>query len=99
MPSQPSLPPVVPTKARWFLVFGVVGLVAAFIMLYALSHDLVAGDLAIIFWPTSMVLISGGESLGIKTITTFLAFAGNFLVYGLVGLIIGSIAGFFQRAK
>jgi hypothetical protein len=98
MPRKPSLQPVVPTKARWFLVFGVVGIVAAFVMLYALSHDLVVGDLAIIFWPTSMILIAGGDSLGIKAVTTFFAFAGNFLLYGLVGLIIGSIVGLFQRA-
>ncbi len=96
-PTAPSKPRS-PSRLRWFLVFGMVGLVVALIMLYALSHELVVADFALIFWPTSMVLLSGGDTIWVKAIVTTLAFAGNFVLYGLFGLLIGAIANRFRRA-
>ena len=97
MPKHRTPPNASPSSLRWFLVFGIVGLVVAFIMLYALSHELVVGDLALIFWPTSMVLLSGSDDFWPKAITTALAFGGNFVLYGFVGLLIGAIAKRLRR--
>jgi hypothetical protein len=97
MPRKPSPVSAFPTLTRWFLVFGVVGLVVALIMLYALSHEVVEANLALIFWPASMVLLSESDTLWVKILTTALAFGGNFLLYGFVGLIVGAIANRFKR--
>ena len=75
--------------SRWFVSFGVLGILIAFFVFYALSHELVIADYAIVFWPTSMVLLSGDDTFWSKTITIALAFIGNFLLYGLAGVIIG----------
>jgi hypothetical protein len=77
---------------KWFVVGGIAGVVVAFFFLYALSHEFVAANYAIIFWPTSMVMLGADEGFLFKTITIASAFAGNFLLYGLVAVMIGAVA-------
>jgi hypothetical protein len=62
-------------------------------MLYALSHQRISADHAVIFWPSSMVLLAtGGDDVSwANTLTTALAFGGNFLLYGLFGLLIRAV--------
>jgi hypothetical protein len=81
----------------WFLAFGVLGLAVALFLLYALSHELVVADYAIIFWPTSMVLLAANDSYWTKVLTIGFAFGGNFILYGLIGIIVGFFVNRFRR--
>jgi hypothetical protein len=88
-PTQRTQPARKKRLSRWFVSFGVLGIAVAFFVFYALSHELVIADSAIVFWPTSMVMLTGDDTFWSKTITITLAFIGNFLLYGLAGVIIG----------
>jgi drug/metabolite transporter (DMT)-like permease len=76
---------------KWFIVGGIIGIAVAFFFLYALSHDMVAANYAVIFWPTSMAMLGTSEDALIKTLTIAFAFAGNFLLYGAVAALVGAI--------
>ena len=68
------------------------GIAVAFFLFYALSHELVIADYALIFWPASMALLSTLDGVWAETLTIAFAFIGNFLLYGLAAVIIGAIA-------
>ncbi len=74
-------------------------MIAAFFFFYAIAHELVAADYAIIFWPTSMVMLGADEGFLVKTLTIAFAFAGNFVLYGLVAAAIGAIVRRLKRSS
>ena len=68
------------------------GIAVAFFLFYALSHELVIADYALIFWPASIALLAAHDGSWAETLTITFAFIGNFLLYGLAAVIIGTIA-------
>ncbi len=71
---------------------GIVGIAVAFFLFYALSHELVIADYALIFWPASIALLAAHDGSSVETLTITFAFIGNFLLYGLAAVVIGAIA-------
>jgi drug/metabolite transporter (DMT)-like permease len=77
---------------KWFVAGGIVGIAVAFFLFYALSHELVIADYALIFWPASIALLATHDGFWAETLTITFAFIGNFLLYGLAAVIIGAVA-------
>ncbi len=77
---------------KWFVAGGILGIAVAFFLFYALSHELVIADYALILWPSSMAMLAPTDSSWAETLTIALAFIGNFLLYGLAAVIIGALA-------
>ena len=82
---------------RWFFCFGVLGIGAAFCLLYAISHQLVVANYAIIFWPASMILLSATDGFWYKAFMLAISLCGNFLLYGLAGVVVGLIWNWIVR--
>jgi hypothetical protein len=77
---------------RWFLVAGVVGVVVAVLLGVALRYDYVSSGLVVILWPAAMVQLIDPQTIGSKIAVGLIAYGSNFLIYGLVGVGIGSAA-------
>jgi hypothetical protein len=77
---------------KWFVAGGILGIAVAFFLFYALSHELVIADYALIFWPASLAMLAAHDGLWAETLTITFAFIGNFFLYGLAGVTIGAIA-------
>jgi len=82
---------------KWFVAGGILGILVAFFVFYALSHELVIAEYAIIFWPTSMIMLSANDGFWNETLTIAFAFIGNFLIYGLLGVLIGMVVKHSRR--
>jgi hypothetical protein len=72
---------------RWFLIAGCLGVVVAVVLTLLLSHDLIPAAVAIALWPTSILGLVDPTNLRDQIITGFFTFGGNFLLYGLLGLL------------
>ena len=82
---------------RWFVCFGILGIGAAFFVLYALSHQLVVANYALIFWPASMILLSDTDGFWFKALMLAISLCGNFFLYGLAGVVIGLVWNWVVR--
>jgi hypothetical protein len=81
-----------PTDAhlgRWFLASGVVGLVVAVLLAAGLHYDRVSSGLVVVLWPAAMVQLIDPSTIGSKAAVGLIAYGSNFLIYGLVGAVIG----------
>jgi hypothetical protein len=74
---------------RWFLSSGVVGMGVAAILTGLMIHDLVPTRLALALWPSSIVGLVDPHTLTDKLYTMAFTFGGQFLLYGLGGLLLG----------
>jgi hypothetical protein len=77
----------VASPKRWFLIAGCLGVVVAVVLTLLLSHDLIPAAVAIALWPTSILGLVDPTNLRDQIITGFFTFGGNFLLYGLLGLL------------
>ena len=82
----------VPPK-RWFLLAGCIGVVVAVVLTLLLSHDLIPAGIAIALWPTSILGLVDPTNLRDQIITGVFTFGGNFLLYGLLGLLVRYLGG------
>ncbi|MGC2612477.1 MAG: hypothetical protein WA354_00495 [Terracidiphilus sp.] len=74
---------------RWFLASGVVGLVMALLLAVGLHYDSVSSGLVEALWPAAMVQLIDPRTVGAKIAVGLIAYGSNFLIYGLVGAVIG----------
>jgi hypothetical protein len=74
---------------RWFLGCGVVGIVVAALLTGLMIHDLVPTGLALALWPGSIVGIVDPHTLTEKLLVVAVTFGGQFLLYGIAGLLLG----------
>ncbi len=73
---------------RWFLVSGCVGLVVALsLATLAGSHQL-NPRLLLVLWPISVIGLAEPSGLTDKIIFGALEFGGNFVLYGVIGILI-----------
>jgi hypothetical protein len=78
---------------RWFLLTGCIGVVVAVVLTLLLSHDLIPAGIAIALWPTSILGLVDPTNLRDQIITGVFTFGGNFLLYGLLGLLVRYLGG------
>jgi hypothetical protein len=78
---------------RWFLIAGCIGVVVAVVLSLLLSHDLIPAAIAIALWPTSILGLVDPTNLRDQIITGVFTFGGNFLLYGLLGLLVRYLGG------
>jgi hypothetical protein len=78
---------------RWFLLAGCIGVVVAVVLTLLLSHDLIPAGIAIALWPTSILGLVDPTNLRDQIITGVFTFGGNFLLYGLLGLLVRYLGG------
>lgn len=73
---------------RWFLIAGCIGVVLAVALSLLLTHDLVPTGVVIALWPTSILGLVDPSNLRDQIITGIFTYGGNFLLYGLLGLVL-----------
>ena len=78
---------------RWFLLAGCLGVVVAGVLTLLLSHDLIPAAVAIALWPTSILGLVDPTNLKDQIITGVFTFGGNFLLYGVLGLLVRYLGG------
>jgi len=79
--------------ARWFLISGVVGILVAAVLAGLMIHNLVPMKVALALWPTSIFGMGdlGYQMTFIETVlTAVFTFGGEFILYGLAGLLRGN---------
>ena len=72
----------------WFVIAGCIGVVVAVVLTLLLSHDLIPAAVAIALWPTSILGLVDPTNLRDQIITGLFTYGGNFLLYGLLGLLV-----------
>jgi hypothetical protein len=80
---------------RWFLVSGCVGVGVALVLLAMATRHIVSPTVLLILWPSSIAGIADPSSVSDKIMVAAFEFGGNFLLYGVIGALIG--VGFRQR--
>lgn len=82
---QPEFRPL-----RWFLIPGAIGIVVAIVLTELMIHDLVSTTVALALWPSSIAGIADPRTVVDKVLTAAFTFGGEFLLYGLAGLLLGN---------
>ncbi len=87
---------------RWFFFSGGVGLAIAIILADLLRHDLMAHDLGStellkVLWPSSLVSGAGGTTVPAQLLDGLLMYGGQFVLYGLCGLLLASLVSQLRR--
>ena len=83
-------------RYRWFFFAGGIGLAIAIILADLLSHDLMAhdlgsGELLKVLWPSSVVSGAHAATVPAQLLDGLLMYGGQFVLYGLVGLLLASL--------
>ena len=73
----------------WFLISGCVGVLVAVALGMIASHRSLSPKLLLTLWPTSIIGIADPSTLSDKILFAVIEFGGNFLLYGIVGTILG----------
>jgi hypothetical protein len=75
---------------RWFLIAGAIGIVVAVVLTELMAHDLVSTAVAFMLWPSAIAGIVDPGTLADKVLVATCTFGGEFALYGLAGLLLGS---------
>jgi hypothetical protein len=74
---------------RWFLFSGCVGVLVALLLLALAARRIVSPTVLLVLWPSSIAGIADPSSVFDKVIVAAFEFGGNFLLYGIIGALIG----------
>jgi hypothetical protein len=75
--------------ARWFLLFGCVGLLVAVTLAAIATSRMVSPIILVAQWPHSIVGIADPTNPSDKILFAVIEFGGNFILYGVVGTLVG----------
>jgi hypothetical protein len=78
-----------PHFGRWFLIAGGVGLGIAVLLSVAMGYDRASTAVVLALWSTAMVQLIDPRTIGSQIATALIAYGGNFLIYGLLGVGVG----------
>jgi hypothetical protein len=78
-------------RGKWFLGCGIFGVAVAAILTWLMIQDAVPTSLALALWPTSIAAIGDPHTFTEKLLTGLITFGGQFTLYGMAGLVVGSI--------
>jgi hypothetical protein len=74
---------------RWFLIAGCIGVAIAVVLTILSSDDRVSPWTVLFLWPTSVFALVDPRTVWSRVITGVFTFGGNFLLYALIGLVVG----------
>lgn len=81
----------------WFLVSGCIGIIIALLLAAAASYRELNPMLLLALWPSSIVGLSDPATLPGKILIGTSEFGGNFLLYGVVGTVLGFVLRLGRR--
>lgn len=73
----------------WFLVSGCLGVLVAFMLTVMAANHAVKPTVILVLWPSSIAGIADPSTLSDKIIIAVFEFGGNFILYGIIGTLIG----------
>ena len=77
---------------RWFVASGAVGVLIALLLAAGLHYDAVSSGVVVTLWPAAMVQLIDPKAIGSKIAVGLIAYGSNFIIYGLIGAVIGFTA-------
>lgn len=83
----------------WFLAGGAVGVLIALLLAAGLHYDAVSSGVVVTLWPAAMVQLIDPKTIGSKIAVGLIAYGSNFLIYGLIGAVVGFTANRLLRLQ
>ncbi|MGC1685115.1 MAG: hypothetical protein WA734_05800 [Candidatus Acidiferrales bacterium] len=83
----------------WFFISGCVGVLVALGLVAATSYYELSPALLLALWPFSIVGLTEPSTLSGKIFVGVFEFGGNFILYALLGTIVGGALSEFARAE
>ena len=74
---------------RWFLVSGCLGVLVALILMLMTASHRIGPTVLLVLWPSSIAGIADPSNPSDKIIVAMFEFGGNFILYGLIGTVMG----------
>jgi len=74
---------------RWFLMCGCLGVFVALILMAMAANHVVRPGVLLVLWPSSIAGIADPTTPLDKIIVATFEFGGNFLLYGIIGMLVG----------
>jgi hypothetical protein len=74
---------------RWFLISGSVGVLVALVLLGLKALNLIVPGVFLVLWPSSIVGIADPANALDKFLIATVEFGGNFVMYGIIGSLLG----------
>jgi hypothetical protein len=84
---------------RWFFISGCVGVLVALGLATAASHYELSPTLLLALWPFSIIGLAEPSTLSDKIFVTIFEFGGNFILYALLGTIVGGAVRVCSRGS
>jgi hypothetical protein len=83
----------------WFLVSGCVGVIVALLLATIASYHSLNSKLLLTLWPASIVGLADPWTIPGKILIGVYEFGGNFLLYGVIGTVLGFAFRLANRAR
>jgi hypothetical protein len=77
-------------RGKWFLGCGILGVAVAATLTWLMIQNAVPTSLTLALWPTSIAAIGDPHTFTEKLLTAVITFGGQFALYGIAGLLVGS---------
>jgi hypothetical protein len=74
---------------RWFLVSGCLGVLVALILTAVPASHTLKPTVLLMLWPSSIAGLVDPSTLSDKIMVAVFEFGGNFILYGIIGTLIG----------
>ena len=74
---------------RWFLVSGCLGVLVALTLVVPGTSHIVHPTVLMVLWPPSIAGMADPSTLSDKILVALFEFGGNFILYGVIGALVG----------
>lgn len=74
---------------RWFLLSGCLGVLVALTLMTIATYHVVRPSILLVLWPPSLAGLANPSTLSDKILVALFEFGGNFILYGVIGTLIG----------
>jgi uncharacterized membrane protein HdeD (DUF308 family) len=74
---------------RWFLLSGCLGVLVALTLIAIPARYVISPKILLVLWPSSIAGIADPSTLSDKLLVALFEFGGNFILYGVVGTLVG----------
>lgn len=73
----------------WFVGSGFLGILVALILMAAAANRIVTPTVLLVLWPSSISGMADPSTFWDKILVATFEFGGNFLLYGVIGTLVG----------
>jgi hypothetical protein len=73
----------------WFLGFGCLGVIIALTLTAMSTRDIIKPRVLLVLWPPALAGLANPSTLSDKILVALFEFGGNFILYGVVGALVG----------